>query len=283
MEITGARLAVGMIPDEPAAIYHDTRIMPEGAWFIALVGPQFDGHDFIGDAFSQGALGCIVTERASYPIASTSFPLLAVDDTQIALGQLARNWRKRLSPKVILVIANKSEQSNAAAELCASSLQKKFETELWRLVGVSFHAVLTKVLGLEPGIQALVIEIAPLDLEQLRVCISALVPTVLVISSCGLDHLHLTNSQDKFCESLKHIIASLDEKRTSLVVASRESMIRDMFGKFAGKKEIMNVSLPEELSESQLIEDQETTLPLEISEINSDAWAARMVLKQFSF
>jgi hypothetical protein len=105
IELTGARMACGMLPDEVGEVATDTRADLAGAWFVALCGKTFDGHDFIGDAFSAGALGCIVADRPSYPIAATSFPLLAVDDTEEALGKLARNWRRRTRKKLILVAA----------------------------------------------------------------------------------------------------------------------------------------------------------------------------------
>lgn len=105
IELTGARVAVGMVPDEAGEVATDTRSELSGSWFVALVGKTFDGHDFIGEAFSAGALGCIVADRPSYPIAATSFPLLAVDDTEEALAVLARNWRRRTRKKLVLVAA----------------------------------------------------------------------------------------------------------------------------------------------------------------------------------
>ena len=115
IELTGARMASGMLPDEVGEVATDTRIDLAGSWFVALIGKTFDGHDFIGDAFSAGALGCIVADRPSYPIAATSFPLLAVPDTEEALGKLTRNWRRRTRKKLVLVAAtNFTDISNLA-------------------------------------------------------------------------------------------------------------------------------------------------------------------------
>jgi hypothetical protein len=116
IELTGARVAVGMVPDEVGEIATDTRSDLTGSWFVALVGKTFDGHDFIGDAFSAGALGCIVADRPSYPIAATSFPLLAVDDTEEALAVLARNWRRRTRKKLIVVAATDLNQVSPLAQ-----------------------------------------------------------------------------------------------------------------------------------------------------------------------
>lgn len=103
MELTHGRLASGIMPEDAGAICSDTRILEEGEWFIALNGRKFDGQDFLGDAFAGGALGCIVEERPSYAIANQTFPLIAVSDAYSAYHSLARNWRKRISSKLVLV------------------------------------------------------------------------------------------------------------------------------------------------------------------------------------
>jgi len=103
IELTHGRLASGIMPEDHGAICSDTRILEEGEWFIALNGRKFDGHDFLGGAFACGALGCIVEERASYAIANQTFPLIAVGDAYSAYHSLARNWRKRISSKLVLI------------------------------------------------------------------------------------------------------------------------------------------------------------------------------------
>jgi len=124
IELTRGRMAQGMVPDEAGPLSVDTRQNLEGSWFVALPGKNFDGHDFLGDAFCGGALGCIVEDRANYAIGSTGFPLIAVDDTQEALGRLAANWRKRLRKKLTLITAESAggrlEQSKAALALSRS-------------------------------------------------------------------------------------------------------------------------------------------------------------------
>jgi UDP-N-acetylmuramoyl-tripeptide--D-alanyl-D-alanine ligase len=101
--LTHGRLASGIMPENAGAICSDTRILEEGEWFIALNGRKFDGHDFVGDAFAGGAIGCIVEERPSYAIANQTFPLIAVSDVYSAYHSLARNWRKRISSKLVLI------------------------------------------------------------------------------------------------------------------------------------------------------------------------------------
>ncbi|PWU02713.1 MAG: hypothetical protein C5B53_01330, partial [Candidatus Melainabacteria bacterium] len=109
LEIAGGRLAAGNLEPEAGAICTDTRQITQGDWFVALEGRRYDGHAFLGDAFANGAIGAIVAERTGYAIASHSFPLIAVEATSKALSLLARNWRRRINPQVIVLCGDSQE------------------------------------------------------------------------------------------------------------------------------------------------------------------------------
>src|SRR4030042_402096 len=63
----------------------DSRTIKTGDCFFAISGDNFDGHDYINDAFAKGAV-CAVVSR---DIESPGFCLLKVDDTIKALGASA--------------------------------------------------------------------------------------------------------------------------------------------------------------------------------------------------
>ena len=59
---TGGRLVAGP-PERPfAAVSTGSRSVDPGTMFVALVGPRFDGHDFVASAIAQGAAG-VLTAR----------------------------------------------------------------------------------------------------------------------------------------------------------------------------------------------------------------------------
>lgn len=76
----------------------DSRTILAGEAFIAIVGPQFDGHDFVKQAKDRGASCAIVTHPVDYAI-----PQLIVKDTRLMLGELAALRRKQLNIPVIAV------------------------------------------------------------------------------------------------------------------------------------------------------------------------------------
>lgn len=74
----------------------DSRHIKPGQLFIAILGDQFDGHDFIELAKQRGAAAAMV-ER---PMLS-DLPLLQVLDTRKALGALAKYHRHQFSIPII--------------------------------------------------------------------------------------------------------------------------------------------------------------------------------------
>ena len=76
----------------------DTRQLEAGALFVALQGPNFDGHAFVEAAREGGAAAAAV----SRPCAS-DLPQLEVADTRLALGRLSAYWRGKFSLPVIAI------------------------------------------------------------------------------------------------------------------------------------------------------------------------------------
>ena len=66
------------------SISTDTRTVQSGDCFVALSGPHYDGHDYLAEAKSKGAIAAIVSQASD-----VNLPILRVKDTRQALGQLA--------------------------------------------------------------------------------------------------------------------------------------------------------------------------------------------------
>lgn len=77
----------------------DSRRVRRGDLFWALRGERFDGHAFIGDAASRGAIACVAAK--SHINNDVSLPAIAVDDTLVALWDFAAWYRNQFEPMVI--------------------------------------------------------------------------------------------------------------------------------------------------------------------------------------
>lgn len=80
----------------------DSREVKGGELFVALKGPNFDGHDYVIQAFNAGAAGALVDHVPdNLKDLPETFPLVVVDNVLQALNDLAAAARTRSTAKII--------------------------------------------------------------------------------------------------------------------------------------------------------------------------------------
>ena len=95
----------------------DSRTAGRGNLFVALRGDSFDAHDFLSEVPAKG-VAAVVAERLP---ADFSLPALLVEDSRLALGEMARHWRKQFSLPVIGVTG--SNGKTTVKEMIAAILR----------------------------------------------------------------------------------------------------------------------------------------------------------------
>ncbi|MSO80202.1 MAG: UDP-N-acetylmuramoyl-tripeptide--D-alanyl-D-alanine ligase [Alphaproteobacteria bacterium] len=95
---TGGALSGGEWQARGASI--DTRTLSGGDLFVALTGPNHDGHTWLGAAQAAGAAAAIVRAGSAVP---AGLKTLAVADTAAALTVLGRHARARTTAKIAAV------------------------------------------------------------------------------------------------------------------------------------------------------------------------------------
>ncbi|MBK8533911.1 MAG: UDP-N-acetylmuramoyl-tripeptide--D-alanyl-D-alanine ligase [Candidatus Competibacteraceae bacterium] len=99
----------------------DSRTLPTGALFVALTGPNFDGHNFVAAARQRGAVAALVSREVADPL-----PQLRVADTRLALGQLAAAWRSHFTGPLIALTG--SNGKTTLKEMIAAILRVRGAT-----------------------------------------------------------------------------------------------------------------------------------------------------------
>ena len=91
----------------------DTRTLNAGNLFIALKGEHFDGHDCLARAAERGAAAFLIQANASTKLAEApeGLPVIGVPDTLQALGDIAREWRRRFPVAVIAITGSSGKTS----------------------------------------------------------------------------------------------------------------------------------------------------------------------------
>jgi UDP-N-acetylmuramoyl-tripeptide--D-alanyl-D-alanine ligase len=85
----------------------DTRTLSAGQVFVALRTDRRDGHDFLGEARSKGAVGALVSRAMT----AVQLPQLVVRDPLAAFQQIAREHRQAFKPPVIGVTGSAGKTS----------------------------------------------------------------------------------------------------------------------------------------------------------------------------
>ncbi len=80
----------------------DSRTTRPGDCFFAIPGENFDGHDYVADAFVKGAV-CAVVNKNRVTGRAALGTVLEVDDTIRALGDFARHYRRQCGFKVVAI------------------------------------------------------------------------------------------------------------------------------------------------------------------------------------
>ena len=98
----------------------DTRTIEDGDLFVALEGPNFDGHVFLPEALNKKAVGAMVSHAVP-----TDLPQVTVEDTRLGLGMLAGYWRDKFVCPVIAVTG--SNGKTTVKEMIGSILKTQGE------------------------------------------------------------------------------------------------------------------------------------------------------------
>ncbi len=178
-----------------AAISTDTRSIPAGALFVALVGDRFDGHDYLARAAAAGATAAIV--RSGTPTVA-GLTLLEVADTLRAFGALARARRDAIAGPVVAITGTNGKTSTK--EMLAAALRTRYVTYTTRANLNNLVGVPLTILEAPEGTEALVVEAGanlPGEIARYREIIA---PGVVVITNAVAGHLEGFGSLDRVLE-----------------------------------------------------------------------------------
>ena len=180
----------------------DTRSLKERDLFVALKGERFDAHDFLSDARLAGVGGVVVRHGTPrWP----GFDWFEVDDTLVALGQLARYRRAAFKGPVVAITGTTGKTSTK--ELTAAALGARFrvhksERNLNNLVGVPLT-----LLAMPVEAEAAVVECGasvPGEIPRQRDIVR---PDVAVVTTVAEGHLEGFGSLERVFEEKTALLA----------------------------------------------------------------------------
>lgn len=193
------------------ALSIDTRELHPGQTFIAIKGPNFDGHDFAAQA-AQTGVEALVVEK---PLKSVSVPQWVVPDCIDALGLIGKTCRKAFKAPVIGITGSTGKTS--VKEMLASILRQRGEV-LSTKGNYNNHLGVPLMLAELSSKQAFAVLEMGASAEGEIAYLSGLVrPDVALVNNVGTAHLEGFGSREAIVRGKGEIYQSLSDAGRAVV------------------------------------------------------------------
>ena len=179
---------------------NDTRKLQPGQLFVALVGER-DGHDFIPKALENGA-AAVLCNRCD-----GDYPAIVVEDTRIALGDIARGERKRIGMKVVGVTG--SVGKSTTKEMIACVLSGSYRVGKTPVNHNNDIGMPMAVLSMAEDTEIAVLEMGMNHFREIAYLTSIALPEVAVIINIGTMHIEHLGSQEGILKAKLEILEGM--------------------------------------------------------------------------
>src|SRR5438270_6334012 len=217
----------------------DSRSVGRGQLFVALRGERFDGHDFLAAAAARGAAAAMVDRR--YP-GSFPLPVVIVEDTKYALGELARQWRARFSPALIAVTG--SNGKTTVKEMLASILRRHAGEPAVLATSGNFNndiGVPLTLLRLRAEHRWCAIELGMNHRGEIAYLSALAAPTVALVNNAQREHLEFMGSVDEVAAENASVYDALPAN--GIAVVNADDAHAGYFRDRAGKRHVVDCGL----------------------------------------
>jgi len=210
----------GLDPDRMIReIVTDSRTIRDGDVFFALKGKTYDGADFAENALKKGAVMAVVNRDATRG-RMFSGPVLAVDDTLLALGVVAKDYRKRFTVKTVAVTGTSGKTT--VKDMAIMILAKRHPVHGTPGNYNNFIGVPLSVFGLTTRHRWAVFELGMSAPGEIRYLADLTQPDVGVILNVGPGHIEFFKSLGEIAAAKMELLDALPSDGTAVINADDE-------------------------------------------------------------
>ena len=186
---------------------NDTRKIEQGQLFIALQGVR-DGHDFIPMALEKGAAAVLCTH------CDGDYPAIVVEDTRIALGDIARHERRRIGMKVVGVTG--SVGKSTTKEMIATVLEETYKVSKTPVNHNNDIGMPMAILAMPEDTEVAVLEMGMNHFREIAYLSEIAKPDIGVIINIGTMHIEHLGSKEGILEAKLEILEGMEQKKILL-------------------------------------------------------------------
>jgi UDP-N-acetylmuramoyl-tripeptide--D-alanyl-D-alanine ligase len=209
----------------------DSRTLQSGELFFAVKGERLDGHDFVEQAQSRGAIAAVVRKDQLARYSNTA-GLLAVDDTLVALQTVATAVRKMWDKTLVAITGSMGKTTTK--EAMAHLLAIKYRVHRTKGNLNNHFGLPLGLLTLEPEYDVAVVEMGMSHSGEIAALARIALPNQGVVTNVAPVHLESFNSVAGIARAKYELIESLPHGGTAVLNADDE-YVREFGRNFKGK------------------------------------------------
>ena len=202
-------------------VEYDSRAIRGGELFLALKGEKVHGHQFLDQAFTQGAALFLVEDPKLFDTFPEPHRLVLVTDTLKAFWSLASWWRKELGTPIVAITGSvgKTTCKEATAHLLLSQAKGSYSKKSHNNhVGVPYS-----ICQISRDHEWAVLEVGMNHAGEIDKLAELIGPNIGVITGIGAAHLEALGSleavADAKCELVRHV------KREGAVILNADDQV----------------------------------------------------------
>ncbi|HET7628792.1 MAG TPA: UDP-N-acetylmuramoyl-tripeptide--D-alanyl-D-alanine ligase [Bacillales bacterium] len=189
-------------------VFIDSRKSARHALFVPIVGETFDGHDFLLDAIQRGAVAALWQKNRDVPgEVPLDFPLFFVDDTLEGLQRFARQYLRRVHPKVIAVTGSNGKTTTKDMIECVAAtrfLTHKTKGNFNNHIGMPLT-----ILEMPENCEMLILEMGMNHFGEISFLSQLAEPDLAVITNIGESHIEFLGSREGIAKAKMEIADGL--------------------------------------------------------------------------
>jgi len=196
----------------------DTRVLSKGDIYLALGGSNYDGHDFINEAFDKGA-SCVISEKDL-----TGKTYIKTENSFLFLEKLANFQRSKFRKDIIAITGSNGKTSTK--EILFQIVDGLYENKdfVFKSPGNWNNklGLYLSLLGLKNNHELAIFEIGTNAEGEIKELASFLKPNIGVITNIGISHLEGLKSIDGVFEEKTDLFSFVSSNGTCLIRAKNE-------------------------------------------------------------
>ena len=183
----------------------DSNEVKENDIFVAIVGENNDGHNYINEAIKNKAK-LIITSRK----VNSKIPYIIVKDTTVALSNIAKAYLKKYRPNVIAITG--SVGKTTTRNILLKLLKAKYNTVANKKNYNNKIGVPLTIFNINENTEILILEIGMNHLKEISYLSKLVKPNVSAITNIGTSHIGYLENKENILKAKLEILDGMKEK-----------------------------------------------------------------------